>query len=259
MLKYQLLPALSEDEFASLKADIEARGVLVPVEYDQDGEVLDGHHRVRACSELGVTDWPRVVRTGLSEDGKRLHARQLNLARRHLDRAQKRELIAAQLKDTPEKSNRQIAEGLRVDHKTVQSVRADRQSIGEIPQCSRETRDGRVYPAERRPQKPKADNASEPSGDRPRPKSGSVRFVPDPEFQAEADAAKRDIEIERDERIAMSGSEGLAEENAKLTQQVAALTRRVAALVDEKASAEYREKMWKERAIAAGWKGRADA
>jgi hypothetical protein len=35
MLKYQLLPPLSEDEFASLKANIEARGVLVPVEYDE--------------------------------------------------------------------------------------------------------------------------------------------------------------------------------------------------------------------------------
>lgn len=85
------------------------------------------------------------------------------------------------------------------------------------------------------------------------------RVVLDPEFHAEAEAAARDLEIERDERIAMAGADHLAEENAKLTTQVAALTRRVAALIEEKGSLQYREKMWKERAIAAGWKGRADA
>lgn len=243
MLKYQLLPPLSEDEFAALKADIEARGVLVPVEYDDDGEVLDGHHRVRACAELGITDWPRVVRPGLSEDGKRLHARQLNLARRHLDRAQKRELIAAQLKDTPQKSNRQIADGLKVDHKTVQAVRQASERRGEIPHVSKTIdKSGRCQPA-KRPDKQKA----------------SIRFVTDPEFQAEADAAARDIEIERDERIALAGAEGLAEENAALRTQVAALSQRVSALLSEKGAAEYREKMWKERALAAGWKARADA
>jgi len=85
------------------------------------------------------------------------------------------------------------------------------------------------------------------------------RVVLDPDFQAEAEAAARDIEIERDERIALSGAEGLAEENGKLSKQVAALTRRVASLIEENGSLKYREKMWKERAIAAGWKGRADA
>lgn len=258
-MNYQVMPRLSDDDYATLKADIAARGVLVPVEYDDDGEVLDGHHRVRACAELGITDWPRVVRPGLSEDGKRLHARQLNLARRHLDRAQKRELIAAQLKDTPEKSNRQIADGLKVDHKTVQSVRSERESIGEIPQCSRETRDGRAYPAERKPQNRKAGTASEPNDKGPKPKSCSIRFVPDPEFQAEADAAKRDLEIERDERIALAGAGELVAENEKLTKQVDTLTRRVDDLVAEVGAEKRRAKMWKARAIEAGWKGQADA
>lgn len=91
------------------------------------------------------------------------------------------------------------------------------------------------------------------------PTKSDIRRVVDPEFQAEADAAARDIEIERDERIALAGAEGLVEENGKLTQQVAALTRRVAALIEENGSLKYREKMWKERAIEAGWRARADA
>jgi ParB-like chromosome segregation protein Spo0J len=102
--KYQLLPDLSAGDYEALKRDIDARGVLVPIEYDDAGEILDGHHRLRACRELKITEWPRVVRIFLSEQEKRTHVRQLNLARRHLNQAQRRELIADELRDNPEKS-----------------------------------------------------------------------------------------------------------------------------------------------------------
>lgn len=84
----------------------------------------------------------------------------------------------------------------------------------------------------------------------------NARVTMDADFQAEAAAAARDIEIERDERIALGGGFELAAENARLTKQVATLSRRVASLIDENGSLKYREKMWKERALAAGWKGR---
>ena len=148
MTTYQVLPDLSESDFGALKADISARGVLVPVEYDEDENILDGHHRVRACVELGISDWPRFVRKGLSEPEKRLHARQLNLARRHLNQAQKRDLIADQLREAPEKSNRQLATGLGVDHKTVAAVRAEGEAGGEIPHHkTRIGKDGVSQPA----------------------------------------------------------------------------------------------------------------
>src|SRR3989304_9936398 len=124
------MPPLSADEYAELKADIDARGVLVPVEYDEFGEVLDGHHRVQICEELGITEWPRVVRIGLSEAGKLTHARQLNLARRHLDREQKRGLIAQQLRETPQTSDRQIAESLGVSNSTVSVLRKEMVEAG---------------------------------------------------------------------------------------------------------------------------------
>lgn len=135
--QYQVMPPLSADEYEELKADILARGVLVPVEYDEHNNVLDGHHRVQICNELGITEWPRVVRLGLSEAGKLTHARQLNLARRHLDRDQKRALIAQQLRETPQLSNRQIAESLGVDHKTVAAERDELVATGEIPQLDK--------------------------------------------------------------------------------------------------------------------------
>lgn len=88
MSGYQLLPELSAEDYARLRADIAQRGVLVPVEVDENGTVLDGHHRQRIAAELGI-DCPTVVRAGMAEHEKRLHAVALNLARRHLTDAQK--------------------------------------------------------------------------------------------------------------------------------------------------------------------------
>jgi len=126
------MPDLSPDEYEALKQDIEARGVLVPVEYDENGNILDGHHRVRACEELGIDDWPKITRTGMDEAAKRIHARQLNLSRRHLNQQQRRELIREQLKDTPEKSDRQIAAGLGVSQTTVGTQRKDMEASGQL-------------------------------------------------------------------------------------------------------------------------------
>jgi len=85
---YQLLPTLAEDDLAQLRADIAARGVQVPIEVDEDGNILDGHHRKRIADELGI-DCPTIVRSGLSEADKRVHAGMLNLARRQLTDGQK--------------------------------------------------------------------------------------------------------------------------------------------------------------------------
>jgi site-specific DNA-methyltransferase (adenine-specific) len=81
---YQLFPPLRDEEYQALKADIAKRGVMVPVERDEGGRVLDGHHRVRACRELGLPDPPAVTRSGLDEPGKVEHALKANLLRRHL-------------------------------------------------------------------------------------------------------------------------------------------------------------------------------
>ncbi|QPC87396.1 S-adenosylmethionine-binding protein [Mesorhizobium sp. NBSH29] len=131
-MKYQLLPRLSAEEFGSLEASIIAHGVLVPVEYDETGAIIDGHHRVEICESLGLVDWPRFVRKGLSETDKRTLSRELNFARRHLTTAQKQAVIADQLRDTPSISSRAIAAMLGVHHSTVQSVRKTLVDGGEI-------------------------------------------------------------------------------------------------------------------------------
>jgi site-specific DNA-methyltransferase (adenine-specific) len=79
-----LLPPLPPEQFEALRADIAKRGVLVDVEVDEDGQVLDGHHRLAIAEELGI-EAPRKVRTGLSETEKVEHALKLNLLRRQMD------------------------------------------------------------------------------------------------------------------------------------------------------------------------------
>lgn len=254
MKLYQVMPDLSAEDYAALKADIAARGVLVPVEFDDGGNVLDGHHRVRACQELGITEWPKVTRSGLTEAQKREHARQLNIARRHLSSAQKRALIAEQLKDTPERSNRQIAGGLGVDHKTVATVRDDLGRRGEIPHVSKTVdKSGRYQQADRPPKRG--------AGSSEKPRRDVRRVVLDPEFRAEAEARARDLEIERDERIALAGADALEAENKALAAEVQTLTRRINALRTDNDRYKQLAKMWEKRARAAGWKGqeRADA
>ena len=83
-MNLQLFPDLRPEEYAALKADIAERGMLIPVEVDQDGQVLDGHHRLRIAGELSV-EAPTVQRHMADDDERVSHIIALNLRRRHLD------------------------------------------------------------------------------------------------------------------------------------------------------------------------------
>lgn len=131
---YQLLPPLTDDEYTALKADIAERyDPAHPVVVDEDGNVLDGHHRFRACQELGITP-PTVVLPGLTHEQKCEYALRANLARRHLTTVQKRALIRAELTRDGTRSDRHLGRLLGVDHKTVAAVRREG---GEIPHSER--------------------------------------------------------------------------------------------------------------------------
>ena len=50
-----LVSELLPEEFESLKQSIKkANGLYVPIIVNQDGIILDGHHRYKACQELGI-------------------------------------------------------------------------------------------------------------------------------------------------------------------------------------------------------------
>lgn len=82
--KYQLFEDLRPEEFGALRADIKKRGILVPVEVDEQGNILDGHNRDRIAKEFGL-HYETIVRQFSTEEEKHEHVIKLNLARRHLD------------------------------------------------------------------------------------------------------------------------------------------------------------------------------
>jgi DNA modification methylase/ParB-like chromosome segregation protein Spo0J len=150
--RYQLFEPLAEDEYQALKADIRERGVMVPVEKDEQGNILDGHHRVRAWHELraegvALPPYPVLIRAGWSEAEKRKHVRMLNFARRHLTRAQRDAQIVEMRKEGM--SYRAIAEVVGVDHKTAMNVvksTGENSPVDDLP--DRITgRDGKSRPA----------------------------------------------------------------------------------------------------------------
>jgi ParB-like chromosome segregation protein Spo0J len=90
--EYQkLLPKMSEEEFAELKASIQAEGQHYPIVVNEDLEILDGHHRYRACIELDIEP-DFEVRKFEDKLLEKKFVIEVNLRRRHLNNFQLVEL-----------------------------------------------------------------------------------------------------------------------------------------------------------------------
>jgi transposase-like protein len=121
--RYQLLPSHTPEEYEALKADIALNGIMLPVEEDDEGNLLDGHHRRQIAAELGIPCPVRVVPLKTDAE-KRAHALRVNTARRQLSPEQSREVrllkrrVAAELRDEG-LSQEQVAERLGVTRQAV--------------------------------------------------------------------------------------------------------------------------------------------
>jgi len=128
-----LMPDLAPWDYELLKASIARVGVLVPVLKDEYGNTIDGHQRERVCRELGITDYRIETVAGLTDKEKRDRAFTMNLVRRRLNQQQMRELIAAELKRTPDLSDNWLAQVVGTTEKTVAAVRQELIATSEIP------------------------------------------------------------------------------------------------------------------------------
>ena len=129
-----VLPPLQGEERAALRNHILQHGVLVPIVLDELNNVLDGHNRLEIAVELKLTHIPIEVKRGLSAAEKHDLAEDLNLHRRQLTRQEIRSVLERRLKAAPERSDRDLAKELHVDHKTVGKARRRLETTGEIPQ-----------------------------------------------------------------------------------------------------------------------------
>jgi ParB-like chromosome segregation protein Spo0J len=116
---YQHCRPLTEEEYAALKADIDQNGVLEYVHVDEEGQILVGHHRARAATELGI-EYPRHVVIGLSEQDKHEYAVRLESLGRAKD-IETKKYTALHLMDDPRVkiTQRSLAELLGIPRSTV--------------------------------------------------------------------------------------------------------------------------------------------
>ena len=155
-MNYQVCDPLTPEEYAALKASIAATGAEVPIVVDENGDIIDGHHRMRAYYELkseGVEVEPpaKDIRRGLSETEKRNLARTLNAVRRQMTKEQRDRLIVAMRQD--KMSQRQIAAAVGVTQPTVSNV-LNNAGDKYLSPATITGADGKQYPATkpRRPQ-----------------------------------------------------------------------------------------------------------
>lgn len=137
-----LMPVLDPATAAALRDSIEKHGVVVPVVVDQDGRIIDGHHRSRIADDLGIPYMKRTQQVADEDEFRHLSV-ELNTIRRHMP-IEERQRIVAELRAAGH-SERAIANTVGVS-KT--QVRNDLQVVtGDHLPAEVTGQDGKRYPA----------------------------------------------------------------------------------------------------------------
>ena len=153
---YQLLRPLTEEEYQALKASVASHGITSPVVVTEDGQVLDGVHRLRIAKELDLppSAIPTVVVPGLAEEEKIARAVALNVARRQLSKDELKNLVV-RLRQKHRLSYRQIEEATGVSEKTCRGWCQENDQFSGAENAAPENSvkvqgaDKKEYPAER--------------------------------------------------------------------------------------------------------------
>jgi ParB-like chromosome segregation protein Spo0J len=165
-----IFPLLDDADLVALGNDIKKNGLVSPIAVDFDLSknskpiLVDGRNRLAAMERVGIRVRLEEIhaRRGGEVIGHRLAADDIdlniteeettisvirgdpteyiisaNIHRRHLTLLQKKELTAALLKDNPGRSNRATGDIVKLDDKTVASVRREMESRAEIPHVDR--------------------------------------------------------------------------------------------------------------------------
>jgi ParB-like chromosome segregation protein Spo0J len=109
----KLLPKMSEAEFAELKASMQSEGQHYAIIVNEDLEVLDGHHRYRACTELGIEP-DFEVRKFEDKLLEKKFVIEANLRRRHLNNFQLVELAVPLLEIEKALAKKRQAKGGKI-------------------------------------------------------------------------------------------------------------------------------------------------
>jgi hypothetical protein len=201
-----LFPVLGETELVALGQDIVKNGLTSPIAITlvkNRPTLIDGRNRLNAMELVGLRvtlertntgAWKLLAQEQLDDGrwcGKALAGQagatvtvvtgdvteyviSANIHRRHLTTVQKREVIAEILKKDPTRSSNSIATLVKVDDKTVASVRRELEGRSEIPSVDKivDTK-GRLQPTSK-PTKPKPEPGDSGPSQEQRAEAASV-------------------------------------------------------------------------------------
>jgi ParB-like chromosome segregation protein Spo0J len=160
----KMFPLIEGEEFDELVADIRKYGLREPITPYED-MVLDGRNRFRACQAAGVAPIYATPFSGTHTDAAAFVI-SVNVRRRHLSPAQKRDLIDKFLELDPTKSSNQIAKVIGASHNTVEAVRKAK------PNCQIDNKTDRTEASGRKAR------GRKPKPDRPRSMATTCRRPP---------------------------------------------------------------------------------
>lgn len=251
-------PAMPEPEFRELVEDIRQHGQRDPI-LIHEGMVLDGWHRYRACTELGIK--PKSFTFGGGDPIAFVES--VNLHRRHLSASQ-RAMAVVTLKQwatagnpnvaaaaTLKATNEEMAREAKVSPRTIRDAKAAQKAGLAEP-----VRDGAMTVEEAAKLARGKDTAKPAKGpgpaSAPAPAVEEEHFGPTPEELAAQEREEADERaalqrlLDSDDKLAT-----LAAENKKLRALNRVLEERVNGLLSEKSAAVASAKKWQRKCEAA--------
>jgi hypothetical protein len=139
----KLFDLLSDKELDELAGDIQRRSQRFPIT-TYKGQIIDGRNRALACARVGIE--PKYIEFDGSEEDIPRFVISANIHRRHLTAEQRRDLIKRFLQADPTKSDRDIADTVKVSPTTVGAVRKATVQSGQLdaPPAKRTGKDGKT-------------------------------------------------------------------------------------------------------------------
>ena len=88
-----LLPSIDKEDYEILKEDIMKNGIDTALVINNDNVLLDGYTRLRIAKEIGLKEVPCIIKHFNDRLEEEVFILRTNLKRRHLDTAQKYEIL----------------------------------------------------------------------------------------------------------------------------------------------------------------------
>lgn len=156
--KYKsIIPPMPQAEYEALREDIKQHGLHVPLLVNQDGVLLDGHHRLRACDELGIKPHINIHASFANELEEEIFVYNINLERRHLNLAQRANLALEMQPKLAELAKRNMLAGktlsrdqerVHVDKELAKKAKTSKDTIHkmrQIKQAAKVTPDKKLW------------------------------------------------------------------------------------------------------------------